>query len=100
MHYDTLIFLLTKPEPRLVGRVCQSPDPVDRGPRHSAGPCTRPVWMDDLCSRCWASRMAFHGQWTLFQANPAASLLSGDKIRSMEDIFGGTGFRTYLPEDW
>lgn len=44
--------------------------------------------------------MAFHGQWTLFQANPAASLLSGDKIRSMEDIFGGTGFRTYLPEDW
>lgn len=75
---------------RIVGAVCQSCEPVDRGPGQEPGPCTRPVWMDDLCAACWCSRMAFHGAWQLFQSNPAASKLSGRSIASRPDIFGSS----------
>lgn len=100
MTDDVTLWLLRPRTTRLVGAVCQHTEHVDHGPGREPGPCKRPVWKDDLCSRCWCMRMAFHGQWTIFLANPAASLLSGDKIRTMSDIFGGAGFRTYVPEDW
>lgn len=100
MDLAWMAFLATKPRPKLIGAVCQNCNLVDHGPGADPAPCTRPVWMDMLCSKCWHMRMAFNGRWSLLQANPAASLLSGQKIRDMADIFGTSATRTFLPEDW
>lgn len=95
---DEMVGWLLRPRTtRVVGAVCQSCEPVDRGPGQEPGPCTRPVWMDSLCAACWCSRMAFHGAWALFQRNPAASLLSLQSITDKPDIFGtDKGF----PPEW
>lgn len=122
MH-DVLTFLLMKKPPRLVGRRCTSRREPERAgglEGYAATPgelvrCGRPVWGDGegvngrgegLCSRCWHEWNAFHGDYTTMQANPAASLLSGNKIAAMTDIFGRRGdalpevVADTFPDDW
>lgn len=100
-------WLLTKPQARLTGARCTSRrdsatagglegyTPMPGGTMHR---CSRPVWGDGegtengfgagLCSRCFHEHMAWHGTYTTMTANPAASLLSGDKISGMVELFG------------
>lgn len=86
---DTLLFLLTKPAPKLVGRRCT-------GPYHDAeGGCSRPVWGDgmvllgkgnirfNMCSRCWHLDQALHGKYRTMAANPAAAKLDGVGIERL-----------------
>lgn len=95
---DEMVGWLLRPRTtRVVGAVCQSCEPVDHGPGQPPGPCTRPVWSDMLCARCWCMRMAFNGRWALIQANPAASLLSLQSIMDKPDIFGDADV---VPPEW
>lgn len=91
MTDEMIFFLCLKPRPRLIGAVCCSDKAVDRGPGEMPGACTRPVWMDQLCSACWHERQSFHGRWALFQRNPAAALLSAAKIAAIPEVFGRVG---------
>jgi hypothetical protein len=109
-----LVFLVTKPRPRLVGAVCSSRRWVAEAggmegyrPSGESGEmmrCGRPVWGDGkgittgsgpigegLCSRCLHEYAAFHAPYTTLQANPAASALSGTSILRRADIFGRRG---------
>ncbi len=76
MSDEMIMFLLSKPRPRIVGRVCQQPDFA----------CKRPVWGDGrvngdfhgLCARCWHAWNAWHGKYVTFQVNPASRLNTGN----------------------
>ena len=87
LNNTMLLFLLTKPAPRLVGRTCAS----------DQRECKRPVWGDGrvdgewygLCSRCWHEYNAFHGKYVTTMANPAAAKLSLNAIRNAM-LFGAS----------
>lgn len=81
MTDEMIWFLMTKPRPRIVGRVCQQTEFV----------CARPVWGDGrvngdfhgLCSRCWHAWNMWHGKYVTMKANPASILNNGnvDRLR-------------------
>lgn len=109
---DTLLFVLTKPAVKLVGRRCTSPY------HDHEGGCRRPVWGDgrvllgkgnirfDMCSRCWHLDQALHGKYRTMQANPAAAKLDGVGIErltftarpTLPEI--GTERPSTFPESW
>jgi hypothetical protein len=124
---DMLAWLLFKPRVRIVGARCTNRRFGDHGglegyPQDDTDEmtrCPRPQWGDGkgigpngfgggLCSRCFHEYMAFHGDYTTLTANPAASLLSGEKIAAMSDLFGGERRLPEVgaerpdtfPEDW
>ena len=96
---DMILFLLTKPQPRLVGKTCQS----------EQRECKRPIWGDGrvdgewygLCSRCWHEHNAFHGHYITMQANSAAAKLGRVGIQRL--TFGATlpeSPTNVFPEEW
>jgi hypothetical protein len=95
---EVVEYLLTKPEARIVGAVCESTTLVDHGPGNGYGRCTRPVWGDGyvsgvwrgMCSRCWHVYNAFHGDWQTMRANPASHLLGEEGIRRLTFTRGDT----------
>lgn len=115
MTDDMVLWLLTKPAPRLTGRRCvqrrfaelggaaglEGFTPVLGAAMHR---CSRPQWGDGrgitagggmigegMCSRCLHEHVAFHSAYTTMAANPAASQLSGASILRRSDIFGRAG---------
>lgn len=109
---EVVLFLVTRPNPRLVtDRQCRA-ELVDRDaqaipPFASAGTyqrpyeahgraqprrrCGRPVWGDgkvdgiqfSLCSRCWHAWCAVHGPYRLLQVNPAAASVTDDGLERL-----------------
>lgn len=100
MDLAWVVFLATRPRPKLAGRTCQSEQPVDLGAytdengkrvHRGFGQCKRPVWGDgtlnvqgfvqehNMCSQCWHNWNAFHGIYVTFKANPA-SLLNASNV--------------------
>jgi hypothetical protein len=115
-------WLLLKPRVRLVGAQCvqrrtQAEVGGMEGYRPTPGEfmrCGRPVWGDGkgtengfgegLCSRCFHEHMAFHGSYTMLQANPAAAKLDATGISRL--TFGptlpevGAHYPDTFPSDW
>lgn len=101
---EMAVFLLTKPRPTIVGRVCQQKDFV----------CKRPQWGDGrvsgdfygLCPMCWHAWNAWHGKYVTFRANPAAALLGSTSIETLRFLTGtelpevGAERPDTFPEDW
>jgi hypothetical protein len=116
---ELLVFLLTKPSPRLrTATVCASDKLVDRGPGRPPGPCTRPAWGNGsgiqgrgagLCSRCWHEWNAIHGVYRTLRANPAAADISNEGLARLFITRGldaeplpelGTHLPDTLPASW
>jgi len=122
---DVIEWLLLKPHVRIIGARCTQRRPLEEAAGMEGfapisrlmARCSRPQWGDGrgvagkgegLCSRCWHEYNAFHGDYTTLTANPAASLLSGEKIAAMSDLFGGVRRLPEVgaerpdtfPEDW
>lgn len=111
---DVLLWLASKPRPRLVGKTCIQKRPAGPDDARRWERCRRPQWGDGsgiggkgegLCSRCWHEYNLFHGSYMTMQANHAAAKLDATAIQRLtfhEDELPplGADVPDTFPEDW